>query len=77
MADKVTHPDTKSLSDHVEHDGQDTTKEFNDSNGLAVDHTSDEYKAIEKRIIQKLDFTLVPILWLLYLFNYLDRNNIA
>lgn len=38
---------------------------------------SDEYKAIEKRLVRKLDLTLVPMLWILYLFNYLDRNNIA
>lgn len=37
----------------------------------------DEYRAIEKRVIRKLDYTLVPMLWVLYLFNYLDRNNIA
>ncbi|KAJ9650163.1 hypothetical protein H2198_010525 [Neophaeococcomyces mojaviensis] len=38
---------------------------------------SKEYRAIEKRLVRKLDLTLVPMLWILYLFNYLDRNNIA
>ena len=39
--------------------------------------TDEEYDAAEKRLVRKLDFTLVPMVWLLYLFNYLDRNNIA
>lgn len=39
--------------------------------------TDEEFAAIEKRLVRKLDLTLVPMVWLLYLFNYLDRNNIA
>lgn len=31
----------------------------------------------EKRLVRKLDLTLMPMVWVLYLFNYLDRNNIA
>lgn len=31
----------------------------------------------ERRVRRKLDMTLMPMIWLLYLFNYLDRNNIA
>lgn len=41
------------------------------------DPVSEEYRATEKRLVRKLDLTLVPMLWVLYLFNYLDRNNIA
>lgn len=33
--------------------------------------------AAEKRVVRKLDMTLMPMIWILYLFNYLDRNNIA
>ncbi|CAG9950490.1 unnamed protein product [Clonostachys rosea f. rosea IK726] len=39
--------------------------------------TPEEYDAAEKSLVRKLDLTLVPMVWLLYLFNYLDRNNIA
>jgi hypothetical protein len=35
------------------------------------------YKRKEKRLVRKLDMTLMPVVWILYLFNYLDRNNIA
>ncbi|KAK5046109.1 hypothetical protein LTR84_008566 [Exophiala bonariae] len=38
---------------------------------------SDAYKTLERRVVRKLDCTLVPMLWIMYLFNYLDRNNIA
>ncbi|KAH7146522.1 major facilitator superfamily domain-containing protein [Dactylonectria macrodidyma] len=39
--------------------------------------TDEEWLATEKSLVRKLDFTLVPMVWVLYLFNYLDRNNIA
>ncbi|USP74360.1 major facilitator superfamily transporter [Curvularia clavata] len=38
---------------------------------------SPEWKAAERRLVRKLDLTLMPIVWILYMFNYLDRNNIA
>lgn len=44
---------------------------------MSLESTSAEYKATEKRLVRKLDLTLIPMLWVLYLFNYLDRNNIA
>ena len=30
-----------------------------------------------KSMVRKLDKTLMPIVWVLYMFNYLDRNNIS
>lgn len=36
-----------------------------------------EWRAREKRLVRKLDMTLLPVVWILYLFNYLDRNNIS
>lgn len=35
------------------------------------------YQAREKWMVRKLDITLMPIIFILYMFNYLDRNNIA
>lgn len=32
---------------------------------------------IEKRILRKLDFRVVPILWFLFLVSFVDRGNIA
>jgi hypothetical protein len=37
----------------------------------------EQWRTAEKSLVRKLDFTLVPMVWLLYFFNYLDRNNIA
>lgn len=37
----------------------------------------EQWRSTEKRLVRKLDMTLLPMVWLLYLFNYLDRNNIA
>lgn len=36
-----------------------------------------ETRRQERRLVRKLDMTLMPMVWVLYLFNYLDRNNIA
>ncbi|KXH65608.1 major facilitator superfamily transporter [Colletotrichum salicis] len=36
-----------------------------------------EWRAAEKRLVRKLDMTLMPVIWTLYMFNYLDRNNLC
>ncbi|GJC94066.1 major facilitator superfamily transporter [Colletotrichum higginsianum] len=36
-----------------------------------------EWQAAEKLLVRKLDMTLMPVIWTLYMFNYLDRNNLA
>ncbi|KAF2018238.1 MFS general substrate transporter [Aaosphaeria arxii CBS 175.79] len=36
-----------------------------------------DYLRHERSLRRKLDLTLMPMVWVLYLFNYLDRNNIA
>lgn len=33
--------------------------------------------ALEKKIVRRLDMTMLPQLWILYMFNYLNRVNIA
>ncbi|KAF2638129.1 MFS general substrate transporter [Massarina eburnea CBS 473.64] len=34
-------------------------------------------KAAERRLVRKLDLRIIPILWILYLVNFLDRANIG
>jgi MFS family permease len=34
-------------------------------------------KAVERRILRKLDLTLIPILWFLFLVCFIDRGNIG
>jgi hypothetical protein len=36
-----------------------------------------DWQRTEKQLVKRLDLTLMPTLWLLYLNNYLDRTNIA
>lgn len=33
--------------------------------------------AVEVRLVRKLDFIILPTLWVMYWFNYLDRNAIT
>ncbi|KAM0281440.1 hypothetical protein ACHAQH_003563 [Verticillium albo-atrum] len=40
---------------------------------LGIPHWQD----MEKKLVKRLDMTLMPMLWVLYLFNYLDRASIA
>ncbi|RKK71286.1 hypothetical protein BFJ69_g11134 [Fusarium oxysporum] len=42
-----------------------------------ADHETPEWKQSEKKLVRKLDMTLMPMVWILYMFNYIDRNNIA
>ena len=35
------------------------------------------WRELEKKLVRRLDPTLMPCLWCLYLFNYLDRASIA
>lgn len=43
-----------------------------------VDPVLDEARQrTERSLVRKLDMTLMPVVWVLYFFNYMDRNNIA
>lgn len=48
-------------------------------NNIKPEHPpiDENWKTREKSLVRKLDMTLMPLVWVLYLFNYLDRNNIA
>ncbi len=36
-----------------------------------------DWELMQKKIVRRLDITLLPQLWILYMFNYLNRVNIA
>jgi hypothetical protein len=70
----------------------DRTSTFNETENLKVPITPESYyrdfspiaelgladwRATEKSLVRRLDLTLLPTLWILYLNNYLDRTNIA
>ncbi|KAK2026186.1 hypothetical protein LX32DRAFT_684757 [Colletotrichum zoysiae] len=52
-----------------------STRQLNSASEATL--ASPEWRATEKRLVRKLDMTLLPMVFLLYTFNYLDRNNIA
>jgi hypothetical protein len=54
------------------------TKSLSQTGSITADlPAEDEFRRREKSLVRKLDLTLIPIVWVLYMFNYLDRNNIA
>ncbi|KAI8160292.1 putative transporter [Colletotrichum sp. SAR 10_70] len=70
----------QATSDHIDSALPVGEKDFvseKDIDGDDLGMSEEEYAAVEKSLTRKLDFTLVPVVWILYLFNYLDRNNIA
>lgn len=41
------------------------------------DLTEDERAVLEKKLVRRIDLRLLPMLVIMYILNYLDRNNIA
>lgn len=39
--------------------------------------TPEETRQLEKRLVRKIDVRLMPAVIIMYLLNYIDRNNIA
>jgi len=36
-----------------------------------------DWESLETKLVRRLDMTLLPTLWLLYVFNYLDRASLG
>ena len=54
-----------------------TLRQLDHEEGITAEISISNYDATQKSLVRKLDMTLMPIIFILYLFNYLDRNNIA
>lgn len=39
--------------------------------------SEDERSVLEKKLVRRIDLRLLPLLVIMYIMNYLDRNNIA
>jgi len=89
--DIIAPHDPKPEMGHVEGE-LDRTSTFNDAEKSKAPMTLEGYyrdfspiaelnlenwQATEKALVRRLDMTLLPTLWILYLNNYLDRTNIA
>ncbi|KAJ9120341.1 hypothetical protein QFC24_005295 [Naganishia onofrii] len=76
------HDDMKVEVAHVEHHNAGNDKaSYVENGGQHVQETEEiVYEpgtAEEKALVRKMDMRLLPILWLMYVFNYLDRTNIG
>ena len=45
--------------------------------GLEEAINDPEWGNKNRQLVRRLDMTLMPMVWILYFHNYLDRNNIA
>lgn len=63
----------KELHDHDITIGDDVTKE----EALHMVELTEEEKIIEKKVRRKVDSLIMPLVVLVYLMNYIDRNNYA
>jgi hypothetical protein len=54
--------------EHIEQEKQDIPDAVGIENG--------PFRRVSRSVVRKLDMTLLPMVWVLYLFNYIDRNNI-
>lgn len=67
------------ISDKVVHD----VDILGDKAGLSHDETmhhaalTEEEKVVEKKLRRKIDALIMPLVVLVYLLNYIDRNNYA
>ncbi|OAL31306.1 hypothetical protein AYO20_08216 [Fonsecaea nubica] len=66
-----------SLDDKVDIQHYDQELALQDSPNEADDLEYVEGTPEEKKLLRKIDVRLIPILWAMYIFNYLDRTNIG
>ncbi|KAJ5357594.1 hypothetical protein N7541_004752 [Penicillium brevicompactum] len=59
---------------HMKYEDQDQIPQIDKGEGDIID---ENYAVNERSLVRKLDMTLMPMVFILYLLNYLDRNNIA
>lgn len=73
--------DSKSITEHAAnstHNENDQHDEKAPAEINPIEALGDpDWRQKEKKLVRTLDMTLLPMLWILYLFNYLDRTNIA
>ena len=65
--EKIDHLHSETLKTDV--DGHDDE--------LAMPHRRKKTNPVEISLVRKLDWIMLPMLWIMYWFNYLDRNAIA
>lgn len=77
---RVTGDDKVYTAEHIDHADMakaDVTSRRNEMPELVRLLSPDERHRLETKLRQRIDLRLMPMLILMYLMNYLDRNNIA
>lgn len=64
-------------TEHANFAGKEDEETLPSSNAPIIALGIPNWQELEKQIVRRLDLTLMPMLWVLYLFNYLDRSSIA
>lgn len=72
----VRTPTQKAL-EHIEDEELKDHEHLPAPNQIIEDLGIPNWRELEKKVVRRLDMTLMPCLWVLYLFNYLDRASIA
>lgn len=75
-----SHDDDNKMAEHVSDASLEkaaTTRIKRQPPELVRDLSSEERQLLEKALVRKIDFRLLPTIILMYIMNYLDRNNIA
>ena len=73
--------DKKGIAQHISHrvslDHAGTGRRRREAPPLVRDLSADERARLERALVRKIDLRLLPMIILMYILNYLDRNNIA
>ena len=74
-------PDDKLNVEHASDDGSleatPAIRRRREAPPLVKDLTAEERQGLELKLVRKIDIHLLPMLVIMYIMNYLDRNNIA
>ncbi|KAI1822178.1 major facilitator superfamily domain-containing protein [Xylaria intraflava] len=72
----LSHDDSKSVKSVKSADGQPVGRRLQPPDIIAR-LTPEELLQLEKRLVRKIDWRLLPMIIIMYILNYIDRNNIA
>jgi hypothetical protein len=78
--DSVLPQDSKMQASHINDEnveGARVAKRVLQAPELVLHMSAEERASAENRLVRKIDLRLLPMVILMYIMNYLDRNNIA
>jgi hypothetical protein len=57
----------------LEETGQKDEQQYNEE----LQDNAEQFAAEEKKLVQKIDLNLLPMIWTMYLLSYTDQTNIG